>query len=102
MTIEKTKATDVVSSGLTCNTKAGEAAQATGVFNIICRDKDGNFKWEAESKNLVLQVRPLETVSVALVFSMVMMTPLINSYKRVIRIVRRELNLKLLIYCGLI
>jgi hypothetical protein len=56
MTIEKTKATDVVSSGLTCNTKAGEAAQATGVFNIICRDKDGNLKWEAESKNLVVNV----------------------------------------------
>ena len=54
MTIEKTKATDVVSSGLTCNTKAGEAAQATGVFNIICRDKDGNLKWQAESKNLVV------------------------------------------------
>ena len=54
MTIENTKATDVVSSGLTCNTKAGEAAQATGVFNIICRDKDGNFKWQAESKNLVV------------------------------------------------
>ena len=54
MTIEKTKATDVVSSGLTCNTKAGEASQATGVFNIICRDKDGNFKWQAESKNLVV------------------------------------------------
>ena len=56
MTIEKTKATDVVSSGLTCNTKAGEAAQATGVFNIICHDKDGNLKWEAQSKNLVVNV----------------------------------------------
>ena len=56
MTIEKTKATDTVSSGLTCNTKAGEAAQATGVFNIICRDKDGNLKWQAESKNLVVNV----------------------------------------------
>ena len=54
MTIEKTKATDVVSSGLTCNTKAAEAAQATGVFNIICHDKDGNLKWTAESKNLVV------------------------------------------------
>ena len=54
MTIEKIKATDVVSSGLTCNTKAGEAAQATGVFNIMCRDKDGNLKWSAESKNLVV------------------------------------------------
>ena len=56
MTIEKTKATDVVSSGLTCNTKAGEAAQATGVFEIKCHDKDGKLKWSAESKNLVVNV----------------------------------------------
>ena len=56
MTIEKTKATDVVSSGLTCNTKAGEAAQATGIYHIECRDKDGNLKWTAESKNLVVNV----------------------------------------------
>ena len=56
MTIEKTKATDVVSSGLTCNTKAGEAAQATGVYHVECHDKDGNLKWTAESKNLVVNV----------------------------------------------
>ena len=56
MTIEKTKATDTVSSGLTCNTKAGEAAQATGVYHIECRDKNGNLKWTAESKNLVVNV----------------------------------------------
>jgi hypothetical protein len=56
MTIEKTKATDTVFSGLTCNTKAGEAAQATGVFEIKCHDKDGNLKWEAQSKNLVVNV----------------------------------------------
>ena len=54
MTIEKTKATDVVSSGLTCNTKAGEAAQASGKYHVECRDKDGNLKWTAESKNLVV------------------------------------------------
>jgi hypothetical protein len=54
MTIEKTKATDVVSSGLTCNTKAGEAAQATGVYHVECHDKDGNLKWAADSKNLVV------------------------------------------------
>ena len=54
MTIEKIKATDLVSSGLTCNTKAGEAAQATGVYHVECRDKDGNLKWTAESKNLVV------------------------------------------------
>ena len=56
MTIEKIKATDVVSGGLTCNTKAGEAAQATGVYRVECRDKDGNLKWTAESKNLVVNV----------------------------------------------
>jgi hypothetical protein len=54
MTIEKTKATDVVTSGLTCNTKAGETAQATGVYHVECHDKDGNLKWTAESKNLVV------------------------------------------------
>ena len=56
MTIEKTKATDVVSSGLTCNTKAGETAQATGKYYVECHDKDGNLKWTAESKNLVVNV----------------------------------------------
>jgi hypothetical protein len=54
MTTEKLKATDIVSSGLTCNTKAGEAAQATGVYHIKCHDKDGNLKWKADSKNLVV------------------------------------------------
>ena len=56
MTTEKLKATDTVSSGLTCNTKAGEAAQATGIYHVECRDKDGNLKWTAESKNLVVNV----------------------------------------------
>jgi len=56
MTIEKLKATDVISSGLSCNTKAGEAAQATGIYYVECRDKYGNLKWEAQSKNLVVNV----------------------------------------------
>jgi hypothetical protein len=56
MTTEKLKATDTVSSGLTCNTKAGEVAKATGRFEIKCHDKDGNLKWEAQSKNLVVNV----------------------------------------------
>ena len=54
MTTEKLKATDTVSSGLTCNIKAGEDAKATGLFEIKCHDKDGNLKWEAQSKNLVV------------------------------------------------
>ena len=56
MTTEKLKATDTVSSGLTCNLKAGEDAQATGMFEIKCHDKDGNLKWKAQSKNLVVNV----------------------------------------------
>ena len=56
MTTEKLKATDTVSSGLTCNPKAGEDAQATGVYYVKCHDKDGNLKWEAQSKNLVVNV----------------------------------------------
>jgi hypothetical protein len=56
MTIEKLKAIDIVSSGLTANLQAGEDAQATGVFEIKCHDKDGNLKWEAQSKNLVVNV----------------------------------------------
>jgi len=112
MTTEKLKATDQISSGLTCNLKAGEEAKATGLFEIKCHDKDGNLKWEAQSKNLVvndglqymagsaltsvtqitswflglygagasspalrLQVKPLEIWSVALSFSVVILTP---------------------------
>ena len=56
MTTEKLTATDQISSGLTCNLKAGEEAKATGVFEIKCHDKDGNLKWEAQSKNLVVNV----------------------------------------------
>ena len=56
MTTEKLKATDTVTSGLTCNTKASEDAKATGLFEIKCHDKDGNLKWEAQSKNLVVNV----------------------------------------------
>jgi hypothetical protein len=56
MTTEKLKATDTVSSGLTCNPKAGEDAQATGIYHVECHDKDGNLKWEAQSKNLVVNV----------------------------------------------
>ena len=56
MTTEKLTATDQIFSGLTCNIKAGEEAKATGLFEIKCHDKDGNLKWEAQSKNLVVNV----------------------------------------------
>jgi hypothetical protein len=54
MTTEKLKATDRVSSGLTAGTRSSEQAKATGVYHIECHDKDGNLKWTAESKNLVV------------------------------------------------
>ena len=54
MTTEKLTATDQISSGLTCNIKAGEEAKATGLFEIKCHDKDGKLKWSAETKNLVV------------------------------------------------
>jgi hypothetical protein len=54
MTTEKLTATDQISSGLTCNLKTGEETKATGLFEIKCHDKDGNLKWEAQSKNLVV------------------------------------------------
>ena len=56
MTIEKIKAADIVASGLTANIQSGEDAEATGVFHVQCHDKDGNLKWEAISKNLVVNV----------------------------------------------
>jgi hypothetical protein len=54
MTTEKLKATDHVSSGLIAGTRSSEQAKATGVYHIECRDKDGNLKWAADSKNLVV------------------------------------------------
>ena len=56
MTTEKLKAIDHVSSGLIAGTKSNEEAKATGVYYGECHDKDGNLKWSAESKNLVVNV----------------------------------------------
>jgi len=56
MTTEKLKVTDQISSGLIAGTKSGEQATATGVYYVECHDKDGNLKWSAESKNLVVNV----------------------------------------------
>jgi hypothetical protein len=54
MTTEKLKATDHVSSGLIAGTRSSEQAKATGVYHIECHDKDGNLKWSADTKNLVV------------------------------------------------
>jgi hypothetical protein len=54
MTTEKLKVTDHISSGFIAGTKSGEEASATGVYHVECHDKDGNLKWSADSKNLVV------------------------------------------------
>lgn len=54
MTTEKLKVTDQMSSGLIAGTQSGEQATATGVYHVECHDKDGNLKWSADSKNLVV------------------------------------------------
>ena len=54
MSIEKTKANDVVSSGLVAGSKAGEKLMAMGKFIVECYDKDGKLKWTAENHNLVV------------------------------------------------
>ena len=56
MSNEKAKTVDVVGSGLTATTGAAENVIATGKYVVECFDKDGNLKWTAESKNLVVNV----------------------------------------------
>jgi len=56
MSIEKTKSTDTVSSGLVAGTRPSEEMQALGHFTVQCFDKDGKLKWETENHNLVVNV----------------------------------------------
>mgnify|MGYP007090085837 CR=1 FL=1 len=56
MTVEKLKAQDTVVGGLVASTGSLEHASATGKYTVECYDKDGNLKWTAESKNLVVNV----------------------------------------------
>jgi hypothetical protein len=53
---DKAVSTDQVSAGLTMGTRSTDKAEATGVYKIQCHDAQGNLKWEAESKNLVVNV----------------------------------------------
>lgn len=56
MLIDKSKATDVVIGTVQQNGGSGDAVKAGGVFAIRCHDESGNLKWEAESRNLVVNV----------------------------------------------
>jgi hypothetical protein len=53
---DKVKSKDVASSSLVAGGFAADSASAKGVYKIQCHDKDGNLKWEAQSKNLVVNV----------------------------------------------
>ena len=57
MTTNRAKTSDVIGGGLIANsTPNTEALKATGKYIVECFDKDGNPKWTAESKNLVVNV----------------------------------------------
>ena len=56
MSLEKAKAADFAAGGLIANSGAAEQVKASGVYYVECFDKDGNLKWTAESKNLVVNV----------------------------------------------
>jgi hypothetical protein len=51
---DKTTSTDQMTAGLVMGTRSVDAAEATGVYTIQCFDAQGNLKWEARSKNLVV------------------------------------------------
>jgi hypothetical protein len=53
---DKTTSTDQMTAGLTMGTRSEEKTTATGVYTIQCFDAQGNLKWEATSKNLVVNV----------------------------------------------
>jgi hypothetical protein len=54
--MELAKANDVTASGLIARPESSEGAKAVGKYFFECFDKDGNLKWTAESKNLVVNV----------------------------------------------
>ena len=54
MSFAKAKSTDQVTASVVRNSQPTESVKAGGVFAIECIDKDGNLKWKAESKNLVV------------------------------------------------
>ena len=56
MSNEKSLAVDTMASSTTRNGGAIAGVKGGGVFEVICRDKDGNVKWSAQSHNLVVNV----------------------------------------------
>jgi hypothetical protein len=56
MSTEISKTSDSVSGAVIRKSDFVHSASAGGVFTVVCRDKDGNLKWEESSPNLVVNV----------------------------------------------
>ena len=56
MTIEKQNFGDSAIATLQTNAKIPEGMGIEGWYHVVCRDKDGNIKWEEEFPNLVVAV----------------------------------------------
>jgi hypothetical protein len=54
MLIDKSRAADTVGSAVTKQDGMKEGLKGGGVFEVVCRDKDGNIKWTSKSHNLVV------------------------------------------------
>lgn len=54
MLIDKSTATDVVTTDVQQGGGAEDKLKVGGVFTVQCYDKDGNLKWEESSHNLVV------------------------------------------------
>ena len=53
---ESVNLNDQITALLTKGSEANEAAHAGGSYHFVCRDKDGNIKWEDDVENLVTTV----------------------------------------------
>lgn len=54
--MEKLNATSECDASILRGVEHSEHAHAEGIYKVICRDKDGNIKWEDTIKNLVTTV----------------------------------------------
>lgn len=54
--MENSKTQDIFTSDLVARPEANDSLIALGKYIFECFDKDGNLKWTAESKNLVVNV----------------------------------------------
>jgi len=54
MSTEISKAQDAVTASTVMRPSNTDGAKAGGVFTVVCHDKDGNFKWQDNFHNLVV------------------------------------------------